>query len=125
MKKIIKLTESDLHRIVKEAVKRILKEEDYRTPTGGFDVYAYKYDKALKDANSLEDWDKMMADRKELSDITANNVLNYHPERSYKYGGLGASKYVNPELYVKNHDNILDSLEADAEYGKKQYGFPF
>ena len=29
MKKIIRLTESDLHRIVKESVKRILKEEQY------------------------------------------------------------------------------------------------
>lgn len=29
MKKIIRLTESDLHRIIKESVKRILREEDF------------------------------------------------------------------------------------------------
>jgi hypothetical protein len=29
MKRIIRLTESDLHRIIKESVKRILREEDF------------------------------------------------------------------------------------------------
>ena len=29
MKKVIRLTESDIHRIVKNSVKRILKEDDY------------------------------------------------------------------------------------------------
>lgn len=29
MKKIVRLTESDLHRIIKESVNRIIKESDY------------------------------------------------------------------------------------------------
>ena len=33
-KKVIKLTEADLHRIVKESVKRILKENEDFTPMG-------------------------------------------------------------------------------------------
>lgn len=33
-KKLIRLTESDLHRIVKESVKKILKENDEFTPNG-------------------------------------------------------------------------------------------
>lgn len=124
-KKIIRLTESDLHRIVKESVNRILKEEEYRTPTGGIDAYAYDYDQALKKANSLEDWDSMMANRKKYSDVSYNNAILNHPQRNQSYGGLGASKYVNPEFYCRNDDNILDSLESDAEFGKKYYGFPF
>ena len=45
MKQIIRLTEGDLHRIVENAVKRILKEND--VPTGKYDganlgdVYPY------------------------------------------------------------------------------------
>ena len=35
MKKIIRLTESDLHRIIKESVKRILREEDFSSMGGG------------------------------------------------------------------------------------------
>lgn len=35
MKKIIRLTESDLHRIIKESVKRILREEDFGSMDGG------------------------------------------------------------------------------------------
>jgi hypothetical protein len=41
MKKIIRLTESDLHRIIKESVKRILREEDFGSiggDMGGSDV---------------------------------------------------------------------------------------
>ena len=38
MKKIIRLTESDLHRIIKESVKRILREEDFGSMDGGGDM---------------------------------------------------------------------------------------
>jgi hypothetical protein len=41
MKRIIRLTESDLHRIIKESVKRILREEDFGSiggDMGGSDV---------------------------------------------------------------------------------------
>ena len=38
MKRIIRLTESDLHRIIKESVKRILREEDFGSMVGGSDM---------------------------------------------------------------------------------------
>ena len=125
MKKIIKLTESDLHRIVKEAVNRILKEEDYRTPTGGFDAYAYKYDKALKNANSLEDWDKMMADRENDSKLVGDLALKFHPARDR---GYRLNMYTPPEWhkpwYEKSDEETLADIEDSVKASKKLYGFP-
>ena len=47
MKKIIRLTEGDLHRIVKESVNRILKESDYRGLSDGH------YD--MQEGSTIED----------------------------------------------------------------------
>ena len=48
-KKLIRLTESDLHRIVKESVKRILKEESYGQRKARYD--AKKWFKLWKSGN--------------------------------------------------------------------------
>jgi len=135
-KNIIRLTESDLHRIVKESVQKILKESGYSNtdgksyigPRGDFDSAAYAYDSALDDAESIEDWDRMMKNRKDKIDTAAGNALNLHPGVERKgYGGkprgsLGASKYVSPETFMV--DDPLKDLEDSAEYGRKRYGFP-
>ena len=126
MKKIVRLTESDLHRIVKESVRRILREDDYRLPTGGMDVLAYDYDQALENAESLEDWDRMMAGREKHSNNAANVALGYHPQYVNKWGpgSVGASKYVNPRRFSLNNDKVLDDLEYNANSGIEQHGFP-
>ena len=135
-KKLIRLTESDLHRIVKESVQKILKESGYSNtdgksyigPRGEFNSAAYSYDTALDDAESIEDWDRMMKDRKDEIDTAADNALDLHPgveKRGYDgkpRGGLGASKYVNPETYMV--DDPLKDLEDSAEFGRRRYGFP-
>ena len=49
-KKIIRLTENDLHRIVKESVKRILREEDRDDSIDDYDwqdIYSSYYDSGL------------------------------------------------------------------------------
>ena len=86
MKKIIRLTESDFHRIIKESVKRILKESiwygdtkpleniiqmadeiisnyeyvnepDYENRSDdGYDMYAQLYEWAKKVRNEAEEW---------------------------------------------------------------------
>lgn len=126
-KQIIRLRESDLHRIIKESVKRLLKESnlyenDYTLPNGGFDNYAYKYDSALRDAESIDDWDKKMKDREEYAKTACDNAQYRHPQRFDKYGSVGSSIYVNPKLY--NVDDPLKKLADDAEWGIKQKGFP-
>ena len=127
MKRIVRLTETDLHRIIKESVKRVLREDKYETPNGGFDSYAYEYDDALEKANSLEDWDRMMADREEWSRRRSKNGLGYHPQTDNKFfpGGVGASRYVRPKTYGSTEDSILDDLEYGAGASKKMHGFSF
>lgn len=127
MKKIISLTEGDLHRIVKESVRRILREDKYYImPNGGLDLRAFEYDQALKNAKSLEDWDKMMKQREKNSDWEADNGLNYHPQCISKWrpGSIAASKYVNPEIYGSTKDDVLNDIERNVDYGISQYGFP-
>lgn len=41
-KQVIRLTESDLHRIIKESVKRIIRESEYENPRLGYDEYIMK-----------------------------------------------------------------------------------
>jgi hypothetical protein len=127
MKKVIRLTESDLSRIVKESVKRILREGKYDLPTGGFNSSAYSYDQALETASSLEDWDNMMAVRKKFNDVSADNAQYYHPQRDCKWnpGGVGGHKYVRPDDYGKENDNILHDIEDTADFARKKHGFPY
>ena len=61
MKKIIRLTEGDLHRIIENSVKRILKEND--VPVGKYDgadlgdVHPYYAQYPKKKAEELASWD--------------------------------------------------------------------
>ena len=134
-KKLIRLTESDLHRIVRESVKRILKESNVGThdynnlplKDGGFDSYAYEYDDALDNAKSIEEFDEMMKKRKEHSLSVADSALYRHPKNNHLGGSIGAAKYVHPDTYrvpYKNDEDILKATKDDADWGRYRYGFP-
>lgn len=131
-KTLIRLTESDLHKIIKESVKRILTErniknyEDYTNlplKDGGWDSYAYNYDKALDDAESIEDWDERMREREANSKRTAYNASNRHPSSTKWNSSIGASKYTHPETYAIKGDPE-EELRNDVELGRATYGFP-
>ena len=135
MKKLVRLTESDLHKIIKESVKRILREEnhyysDYTNlplKDGGWDSHAYRYDDALENAESLEDWDERMRRRKSIDDTSANVSQTNHPQYNEEpFGGksIGASIYVNPETHGLKKDEVDDYLTQRADRGRRNYGFP-
>ena len=125
MKKLIRLTESDLRKIIKESVNRILKEGEYSMPNSVFDKYAYDYDNALANANSLEDWDKMMADRENDSKLVGDLALNLHPARDR---GYRLNMYTPPEWYKpwyeKSDEETLADIEDGVKASKELYGFP-
>lgn len=123
MKKIVRLTESDLHRIVKESVKRILREEDkYDLPTGGYDLHARLTDCAFDEPETLEDFDKKMKERDYYDGIGAETAFYNHPQSGHS---LGARKYVHPEDFYKGkEDDVLNQLEIDANNSRRMNGFP-
>ena len=74
MKQVIRLTESDLHRIVKESVRRILNE--YGEGEGGQENLGTAYMMAMNKVRSMDDEDMERARR----------IANYAGEKRSEYG---------------------------------------
>lgn len=104
MKKVIKLTESDIHRIVKNSVKRILSELDWKT-------YANAAGKRAKQGKLQNTYDL---------DRAAENALNdkYQDSRFHFKTNIGqGNDYQDIRHYLRN-DPSYDPWEG--EYTKKQ-----
>ena len=123
MKKIVRLTEGDLHKIIKESVKRVLREEGYFTPSGGWDSYAYDYDNALEKAESLEDWDEKMRARMDSANKKANYAQKHHPEGK---STLGVSDYIHPNWFGNgdlDDEALLKHIDDEVNMSRRLYGF--
>lgn len=79
-KKLIRLTESDLHRIVKQSVNKILKEDKYWNPEYEFDREIYDRDsddgerlKAIDDENERND-EALFKTYKWVKETIANRI---------------------------------------------------
>lgn len=133
MKQLIRLTEQDIHRIVKESVNKILNEIEFNKEVindddnypyiiihtinimGAGDVYEETPDK-------LFDWFKesYKFDRKYISQLYAFIPEDYINEKYYKYlGNYFDKKFYYGTLvcpnkkYLKIHSNSLDDLAND------------
>ena len=120
-KKLIRLTESDLHRIVRNTVVGILREGKYDTELGGFNTTAYMYDDAIENASDEDEFDKMMDRRKAYINAAAQNAVDYHPQNSEK--SVGSTKYTHPGWYGFDGDDVLGDFERSVNHHKKQSGF--
>lgn len=85
MKKIVTLTESDLHRIVKGTVNRILKETEYdidddRYYGGGLPTKYFQDDDFPYDENDLE-----LADGTKVSDLQYGDMLKNIKTNDYAF----------------------------------------
>ena len=102
-KKLIRLTEGDLHKIVKESVKRLLSEAGM--PYGGeFEMehpskdYALYFNKGIRDSKNAEDeksgryTNPYNGWRKRVNNGNGNwSDANFNPEDLYMYGDNDAS----------------------------------
>ena len=88
MKKIIRLTESDLHRIVKESVNKIIEKE--REPWYNFSKIGEEWQKVIK-RNALQ-------------------VLMKKVERVFNYWGVDLTPYDDYETFVKDMRGIFANL---------------
>jgi hypothetical protein len=114
MKQVIRLTESDLHRVVKESVKKILKETrlDYDE-----DNFSGRYNRSVDDTVSYKD--KLFA-----FDVDDRGKI-------YKYGQIPvdvisqcereAERYGQGHCFVETYENEEDYINAISNYIRKGY----
>ena len=105
-KKLIRLTESDIHRIVKESVNRILKEAYSDIYGDGFGINYPKnmYDNAYFFSNTPEEFDERMKERQEYLNGQNRLALNNHPQATPfrklgKKNDLSRGKSMDAALY--------------------------
>jgi hypothetical protein len=107
MKKIIRLTESDLHRIVKESVNRIIKEGRIRrgyVPNDGNSMVGGHYE-----SNTFN------ASKDVLNDLLEN--IQISPE---EYDSFEKYCEENPDVFVIN-GKVSSSYDESTRYGNRMF----
>lgn len=134
MEKLI-LTESDLHTLVMESVKRIINEIG-DTPKGQYMLGRLdgRYIKRMHDAEDEEERMKMWQKANDINDYASKQI---HPEKydgiddeeeiyssptAYRLGykdELGGTTGIDKMFSITGHKNNLNNPEKDAEFRKK------
>lgn len=134
MKTIIRLTESDLHRIVKESVKRILKEDSTFDNHIAGNIYDDIIQKGLYrrlQPNKLKDFIMnsygLKTNEEGIANTVVDKVMKYKTEMETQYGLTEANwsnAYTDPwdddTEYDENGDEIYDSDDGKED----MYGNP-
>ena len=116
MKRIIKLTESDLHRVICESVKRVLRESTH--PKRRFSLKESKeplYDKLMaylktwdrEDWNALNIYVDTLYEGEASLGLAADNLVS---EFNYKYPNMAANKGIALEV-VRDY---IDEIESNG-----------
>ena len=129
-KRLIRLTESDLHRIVKESVKRILKEDSTFDNHIAGNIYDDIIQRGLYrriQPNMLKDYIMraygLKTNEEIIADIVAKNVIKYKTEMETQYGLTEANwsnAYTDPwDEPDEDEDNWDDGLLDNWKRGKE------
>ena len=107
-KKLIRLTEGDLHRIVKESVNRILREnDDYDRMNRYFNGYDMNDYQLIKILTQPELYKALGEDFDEVERIFGSYDYDKLISLILKYGSRG------PVIYDLNHQSCDDVIELD------------
>ena len=124
----VRLTESDLHRIVKESVSRILNEANVFDPRTGEYVSVH--------GNGQYDWDKMAGIRRHYKRQASDDVNRYYTDwcdlddkiEQGKDNGMEQAKLDNlrqqkksARTNYKNMENIADKHEKAEDRNSANY----
>ena len=112
MKKIIRLTETDLHNMVKESVNRILNEIDPRTASSA----AQKRFAQARNASNTGDQDRLMNQGHKNMNYALDKFAKDNPNKEF------GSEYVLDKADGKDHTNyhafVRDQSFPTTEAGK-------
>jgi hypothetical protein len=136
-KKLIRLTESDLHRIVKESVNRVLKEAANDSLTDGAIEYqgSPNYDKFIrKRAEWMKNSDPNSRKRGEDFGLTGNMKNKNHSNRMTRYDEWdGISSHGEPmisNISTKIYSSLMDVndvinsvFDSKMNLGNNEYNF--
>lgn len=111
MKKVIRLTESDLHRIIKESVNNILTELDWRT-----------YANAAKKSSSIGDTKRARKFRQAASD--SSNMQKYNDKYMDTYSSANIDIDSDGRA-IPYGSNLDDWHEYDSISGFKEDGYDY
>ena len=132
MKKVIRLTESDLHRIIKESVKRILKEDttfDNHIADKIFDDMVQKGLYRRMNNQMYVDWIMnsygLKENQRNVAEMVADKLDNYRMSMEDQYGLTEANwsnaitdPYDEPDDDDNWDDDPLDNWKRGKEDGR-------
>lgn len=125
-KKTIRLTEGELQQIIIESVKKLIKENGYEMPNGGFDSSAYEYDNAFADSDDIDQFDKAMAIRKKENELKGNNAMHYHPQAEPDkklIRGFDKNRPIGSIDSFRYKQGFINNPEEDRKISKQLHGF--
>ena len=121
-KKLIRLTEGDVHNMIREAVHKILSEQDGSLYDDMFDKYAYDYDQALENSENIEDFDNAMKLRSDFMKMKGDAAQHYHPQAEPLAKLKGNKPHGSTDAFGYVHEPDMD-VEMAHKIAKWNRGF--
>ena len=112
-KKIIRLTENDLHNIVKSATKKIIKEFFDNAPMSSDDEW-------LSNADDEDDYNNRESTLLDKQHYKGEDAMNYHPQRNRSTiaGEDFASTYARDPMF-----NNRSRVDMVTKHPRRNFGF--
>ena len=117
MKKVIRLTESDLHSIIKKSVNKILKESIDSWKSENDALYKRAVDKLSEYILSMYDPEDLIGDPENIEEEVEESWQNVLDENLVNaiYDKIDAAKIIDKNMYGGGGFEVLRHLEMDVK----------